>query len=98
MPPLLTVSVWLVVGATAGAAHILLLRRAVVSVHAAEDAHEAVRRVLSRFPLRLLVVAPALLVAARSGLWACLALVCGLLIGRLAVVAYLGWHADALTE
>ena len=98
MPPLLTVSGWLVAGAAAGVAHIALLRRALVWAHAAGDADEAVRRVVRRFPLRLLAVAPVLLVAARSGLWACLALVCGLLIGRLAVIAYLGWRADALTE
>ena len=72
---------WLLVGVGVACLHMLLLGRAVEGLAQVEARHAA-RRVMMGLPLRLLVVAPFLLMAARQGAIACGALMLGWLIAR----------------
>ena len=81
MPPLSDVAMGIGIGALAGAAHLLVLHRAVEGL-AGRDAETARRRLARGYLLRLVAFLPLLGWAAVSGLGACLGLVAGLLLGR----------------
>ena len=72
---------WALIGAALAVMHLWMLRRALDRVDPAVPAR-AGARVATGMPLRLLAVAPILMFAARAGLWACLGLVAGNLVGR----------------
>jgi len=72
---------WTVVGIAASLVHLALLRRALLaSLNLAPQ--RAKERVSRGLPFRLLILTPVLVLAARSGLIACIAFVVGSLIGR----------------
>jgi hypothetical protein len=87
LPPGLELTLWLVIGALGGAAHLLVLRWAVERVRGC-TAEVAGRRLVGGYPLRVLAWLPVLAGAAISGLYACLGLVGGLWVGRLAAYRY----------
>ncbi|MCD6520358.1 MAG: hypothetical protein J7M05_10605 [Anaerolineae bacterium] len=74
-------ALWFLVGFLVAYGHLLWLRHSIERV-AHLPAHEASRRIVKGFPLRLLVFSPVLFVAARAGLEACLGLLFGSLVGR----------------
>lgn len=78
---------WGIAGIAVGAVHVWMIRRALSHLEGETDPYRARRLMLRRIPLRLLALMPILLGAVLNGLPACLGLVMGLLIGRLAAVA-----------
>ena len=92
-----SVLLWVGIGLAAACVHALMLRRAVDRVSHLE-AKVAGRRLAWGAPLRVLAWSPVLLVAARAGLAACVALIVGTLIGRwLMQHRYLRACEEALT-
>jgi len=75
------VLVGLLLGLMASAAHLTLLHRAVFQPLGARPVNPS-RRIVRGFPIRLLVVSPILLVAARLGIYACVGLLVSWLVGR----------------
>ncbi|HHX65311.1 MAG TPA: hypothetical protein GX702_10530 [Chloroflexi bacterium] len=86
MSPLLQIIIWFVIGAGCGCAHLLWLRRSLNRVDAEKP--RTIRRFALGMPLRLLAVAPFLILAARQGLPASVGFILGSVIGRWAL--YLG--------
>ena len=72
---------WVFMGGLAALFHLLLLRYALA--HAVNaDPVDAGKQIMMGMPLRLLVISPVMLLAARAGLVACGGLVLGFLFGR----------------
>jgi hypothetical protein len=78
---------WVAIGVAVALLHALLLHRALITAME-RDMHRASRDVARGLPFRLLMVSPALVGAALSGMWACLGLVAGMVFGRMAT----WWH------
>jgi hypothetical protein len=82
-----TVWLWIAVGVLLSGIHMAMIGFA-LSRAAAKPAEQAGRMVVQGLPLRLLVLTPILVLAAQSGLWACLGLVTGSVAGRW-IICYL---------
>lgn len=78
------VALWILIGFGATCLHLTLLRRSLAGVGRL-DPSDARRRITRGLPLRLLVLSPIMLLAARSGLGACTSLIAGFLLGRCCV-------------
>jgi hypothetical protein len=79
---------WALIGATLAGVHLWMLWHALARADPLDPAR-AGTRVATTMPLRLLALAPVLVMAARTGLWACVGLVAGSLVGRWLLVRYL---------
>ena len=75
---------WIAVGVALSGVHLAMLWAA-LSRAANKPAQQAGYSIVKGLPLRLLVLTPMLVLAARSGLWACLGLVIGSVAGRWAI-------------
>ena len=87
MPLLASFLLWFLIGVGTCLLHLLLLRRSLDRTAGLHPA-EAGRRVRKGLPLRLLALAPVLLVVARAGLVACIGWTAGSLLTRWLVA----WH------
>ncbi|HHX42758.1 MAG TPA: hypothetical protein GX714_02050 [Chloroflexi bacterium] len=72
---------WVAIGIVSAGVHLWMLRSAVERITPLEPGR-AKTRLATSMPLRLLVVAPLLVCAARAGLWPCLGLVIGNVVCR----------------
>ena len=87
MVVLVSVLPWLLIGVGTCLLHAFLVQRALARVTGLAPT-DAGRRMRKGLPLRLLVVAPFLLVAARTGLSACVGWTAGSLLGRWLIARY----------
>jgi hypothetical protein len=85
MSMLLEITLWLLLGAAVGGAHLLLLSQSVGRASALPPL-KARAAILRGLPLRLLLWAPVLVLAARSGALACGSFLVGSWLARLAAV------------
>jgi hypothetical protein len=76
-----SVWLWIVGGVLLSGIHMAMIGFA-LSRAATKPAEEAGRIIARGLPLRLLILTPILILAAQSGLWACLGLVIGSVAGR----------------
>ena len=89
--PVVILLLWVCIGVAMGAGHLWMLWRALARIDT-EDFRRARVRVAGSLPLRLLVVAPLLYLAVRTGFWACLGLVLGSLATRVWALYQVGRH------
>ena len=76
-----TVWLWIPIGMVLSGIHLAMIGFA-LSRAATKPAEQAGRMIVQGLPLRLLILTPILILAAQSGLWACLGLVIGSVAGR----------------
>ena len=77
----MTVWLWIPMGVVLSGMHLAMIGFA-LSRAATKPAEQAGRMIVQGLPLRLLILTPILILAAQSGLWACLGLVIGSVAGR----------------
>jgi len=83
------VALWLFIGVCVSVCHMWLLRLALARAGTCDPAG-ARKQILRGYPFRLLLYVPVLLMAARSGTWACAALVAGSWAVRWAACGFVG--------
>lgn len=82
---------WVLIGAVASWLHVTLLRWTLNRLRASE-ARKAARLVTAGMPVRLLLLSPVLLLAARSGIYSSVGLIIGFSAGRWAYFLAVGLH------